>query len=187
MNISQKGIDLIKKYEGLKHQSYQDPVGIWTVGYGHTKTAAPGMIITESDAERLLRMDIDDHVAYIDGYVKVPLNQNQYDALASFIFNVGGGAFIRSTLFKKLNQGDYVGAANEFPRWNKAGGKVLRGLTRRRNEERELFLSKVEMDEYENSDENRMTPDIPKSNDSGSLKDVWKNLVNFVLGVLPRG
>ena len=97
------------------------------------------MRITEGGAEALLRHDLEWVESTINKNVKVPLNQNQYDALASFIYNVGAGAFRKSTLLRLLNQGDYTGAAGQFQRWNKAGGKVLRGLTRRRQAEAEKF------------------------------------------------
>jgi lysozyme len=99
------------------------------------------MVITEVEAERLLRSDLQWSREAVNGYVEVPLSQEQYDALVSFVFNVGGSAFRRSTLLRKLNAYDYVGAADEFPRWNKQKGKVLRGLTNRRMYERAKFLS----------------------------------------------
>lgn len=135
-------IDMIKKHEALRLRAYlPTPNDVWTIGWGHTSTARPGMVITEAKAEELLRNDLSWVRSAIAREVKVPLSQEQYDALASFIFNVGAGAFKKSTMLRKLNAYDYVGAANEFPRWNKQKGKVLRGLTRRRAEERSLFLS----------------------------------------------
>lgn len=136
-----KNIDMIKKHEGLRLEAYMPtPNDVWTIGYGHTKTAKPGMKITKEKAEELLRGDISWVEASIERNVKVPLTQNQYDALASLIYNIGAGAFARSTLLKMLNAGDYEGAADQFLRWDKQKGKVLRGLTNRRREERELFL-----------------------------------------------
>lgn len=138
--ISQTGIDLIKEFEGLELKAYPDAVGVWTIGYGHTKTAVPGMVITEGEAEYLLKQDLVIFERCVQRYITVPLTQNQFDALVSFSFNLGCGSLQESTLRKKLNAGDYNGAANEFPRWNKAGGKVLRGLVRRREAERALFM-----------------------------------------------
>jgi lysozyme len=132
-------LSLIKEFEGLRLEAYLCPAKVWTIGYGHTKTAKPGMRITEGGAEALLRHDLEWVESTINKNVKVPLTQNQYDALASFIYNVGAGAFRKSTLLRLLNQGDYTGAAGQFQRWNKAGGKVLRGLTRRRQAEAEKF------------------------------------------------
>ena len=140
MKTSDKGIEYIKLKEGVRLKSYQDIVGVWTIGYGHTKTARSGQEITLKQAHELLMQDINEHNKFIDKYVKVELSQNQYDALSSFVFNLGGGALQKSTLLKKLNAGDYEGAANELLRWDKAGGKQVRGLTIRRQEERDMFI-----------------------------------------------
>lgn len=141
--INQRGLVLVKQFEGLSLKAYRDPKGIWTIGYGHTRNVKPGDVITKQRAEVLLKQDLGTAEAAVRRLVKVNLNSNQFSALVSFTFNLGGGAFGRSTLLKKLNQGDYLGAANEFPRWNKAGTKVLPGLTRRRAAERALFLRSV--------------------------------------------
>jgi lysozyme len=130
---------LIREFEGLRLTAYLDPVNIWTIGYGHTKTAKSGMSISQAGAEALLKHDLAWVEDCINTKVKVPLSNHQYDALASLIYNIGAGAFSKSTLLRKLNASDYAGAANEFQRWNKAGGKVLAGLTRRRAAEMVLF------------------------------------------------
>lgn len=134
-----QNLEIIKKWEGLYLEAYLCPANVWTIGYGHTKTAVPGMRITESEAEDLLRQDMEWVEEAVNRLVAVPLTQNQYDALCSFTFNVGAGALGKSTLLKKLNAGDYAGAANEFPRWNRGGGRVLRGLVNRRADEQALF------------------------------------------------
>jgi GH24 family phage-related lysozyme (muramidase) len=133
------GLELIKHFEGLKLKSYQDAVNVWTIGYGHTKTAKPGQAISEPEAERLLKADLHDAESAVNRMVRVPLTDNQFDALVSFVFNLGAGSFQRSTLLRKLNAGEYQVAANEFLKWNKAGGRVLAGLTRRRRAEQALF------------------------------------------------
>ena len=138
--ISQKGINLIKEFEGFRHNAYQDSVGVWTIGYGHTLTARQGMKISRTEGEELLKKDLVRFEKAVRR-VNVPLNQNQFDALVSFAFNVGVGAFGGSTLLKRLNKGDYQGAANELMRWVHAGGRQLRGLVRRRQHEQQLFLS----------------------------------------------
>ena len=140
LSTSYKGVELIKRFEGLRLNAYQDSVGVWTIGYGHTKTAKAGQRITDDEAHGLLIQDVIDHESHIKRLVKVPLSQQEFDALSSWVFNLGGGALASSTLLRKLNAGDYVGAANEFPRWNKAGGKELAGLTTRRNAERDLWV-----------------------------------------------
>lgn len=140
MHISNNGINLIKQFEGCILTAYKCPAGVWTIGYGHTKNVKSGMKITSSKATELLIDDLKTYESYVNKYVKVKLNQNQFDALVSFTFNCGAGALKSSTLLKKLNKGDYTGAANELLRWNKASGKVLAGLTRRRKAEKALFL-----------------------------------------------
>lgn len=137
--INKAGLDLIKSFEGLRLKAYKDAVGIWTVGYGHTKTATPGMAISEPEAEAMLRNDLAEAQGAVERLVKRPLNDNEYAALVSFVFNLGSGNLSRSTLLRKLNAGDRRGAADQFLVWNKAGGKVLAGLTRRRQAERALF------------------------------------------------
>lgn len=140
-----KGIELIKEFEGCRLTAYKCPAGVWTIGYGHTGTVdgkliGNGMTITAAKATELLKKDLAEFEAAVNGCVTVPITQNMFDALVSFSFNVGAGALRRSTLLRKLNAKDYDGAAAEFPLWNKAGGKVLNGLVRRRERERQLFL-----------------------------------------------
>ena len=142
MKTSQKGVDLIKHFEGLSLKAYKDSVGILTIGYGSTGPHVfPGQVITESQAETLLVKDLSRFEKGVTDLVKVPLNQNQFDALVSFSFNLGLSNLKSSTLLRKLNSMDYAGASAEFPRWDKAAGRVLAGLTRRRLAEKELFLS----------------------------------------------
>ncbi|MDC9583257.1 lysozyme [Xenorhabdus sp. PR6a] len=144
MEISDKGLECIKLYEGLILKAYPDPAtgGIpWTIGYGHTKGVKKDDVITEQQAEAFLLDDLQPIYTTLRQWVKVPLNQGQFDSLCSFIFNCGSGHFSSSTLLKRLNQGDYSGAAAEFFRWNKAAGKFMRGLDNRRASERQMFLS----------------------------------------------
>ncbi|EMW3253478.1 lysozyme [Enterobacter hormaechei] len=146
MQTSEKGIALIKEFEGCKLTAYQDSVGVWTIGYGWTqpvdgKPIRAGMTIKQETAERLLKTGLVGYESDVSRLVKVSLNQGQFDALVSFTYNLGSRSLSTSTLLRKLNAGDYAGAADEFLRWNKAGGKVLNGLTRRREAERALFLS----------------------------------------------
>ncbi|HCJ29398.1 MAG TPA: muraminidase [Pseudomonas sp.] len=142
MKTSQRGIDLIKSFEGLSLTAYPDPgtgADPWTIGYGHTKGVKQGMKITENWAEELLRDDLAEFEAAVNGMVKVRLCQHQFDALVSLTFNIGASAFSDSTLLRLLNSGMYDDAALQFQRWNRAGGNVLAGLTRRRMAERKLF------------------------------------------------
>lgn len=146
MQTSEKGIALIKQFEGCRLTAYQDSVGVWTIGYGWTRPVdgvpvRSGMAIKQEVAERLLKTGLVSYETDVSKLAKVKMTQGQFDALVSFAYNLGARALSTSTLLKKLNAGDYRGAADEFLRWNKAGGKVLAGLTRRREAERALFLS----------------------------------------------
>lgn len=146
MQTSEKGVALIKEFEGCKLTAYQDSVGVWTIGYGWTqpvdgKPIRAGMTIKQETAERLLKTGLVSYESDVCRLVKVGLTQGQFDALVSFTYNLGGRSLSTSTLLRRLNASDYAGAADEFLRWNKAGGKVLNGLTRRREAERALFLS----------------------------------------------
>lgn len=148
--ISDKGVDLIKSYEGFFPEPYNDPVGYATIGYGHligyrNVTSADKKKwgkLTKAEATELLKGDLKEYENYVKQYVKVPLTQNMFDALVSFVYNVGPGGISGSTLGRELNKGHYNTAANELLKWDKAGGRALPGLTRRRKEERELFLTK---------------------------------------------
>lgn len=146
MQISNKGISLIKEFEGCELVAYPDSVGIWTIGYGWTqpvdgKPIRRGMTIDRATAERLLKTGVVQYELAVNQLVKVSINQNQFDALVAFAYNVGVRSLSTSTLLRKLNTGDTAGAADEFLKWNRAGSRVLAGLTRRRQAERELFLS----------------------------------------------
>lgn len=142
MKTSQKGIDLVKSFEGLSLKVYKDAVGLPTIGYGHLiKKGEVFTTISLQEAEDLLRKDLKQFEEGVSTSVKVALTQNQFDALVSFAFNLGMGNLNSSTLLKKLNAGDVQGASLEFVRWNRAGNKILAGLTRRRLAEKELFLS----------------------------------------------
>ena len=133
-------VPIIKEFEGCKLKAYLCPAGVWTIGYGHTDGVKEGDEITQQEADRLLASDVDLFTAGVQRLVTSDINRNQLGALTSFAFNVGLGNLRHSTLLRLVNKGDFVGAANQFPRWNKAGGKVLAGLTRRREAERKLFL-----------------------------------------------
>ena len=140
MRTSQRGLSLIKSFEGLRLLAYRDAIGVWTIGYGATRGVKPGMSVTKEQAERMLLNDVQRFEPEVERLVKVPLTVNQWDALVSFTYNLGAANLESSTLRKLLNVGNYAAAAEQFPRWNKAGGKVLPGLVRRREAERVLFL-----------------------------------------------
>ena len=165
--INQAGLNLIKSFEGIRDgdpsttnlDPYVDPVGIYTIGWGHAivwgngflRTSTPNSKaiakqlypngLTMDEAETLLRNDIHSTSLPVEGLVKVPINDNQFAALVSFAFNLGVNNLRNSTLLRKVNARDFAGASKEFAKWNKAGGKVLAGLTRRRAAEAQLFMT----------------------------------------------
>lgn len=142
--INKEALALIKSFEGKMLKAYKDPVGIWTIGYGHTAAAGPpapkaGMVITDKMAESLLIKDLVKYENAVKSAVKVPMNENQFGALVSLCYNIGPGNFAKSTLVRKLNAGDISGATTQFDVWVNAGGKKLAGLVRRRDAEQALF------------------------------------------------
>ena len=146
MKTSSKGKAIIKQYEGFRAKPYLCPAKIPTIGYGATyytdgrKVKLSDPAISEADADKLLDKMLVKYEDAVNRYVQVPMTQNQFDALVSFCYNLGQENLRNSTLLKKLNNKDYNGAADQFLRWNRAGGKVLAGLTKRRTDERKLFL-----------------------------------------------
>tara|TARA_X000001388_G_C2225841_1_gene121090 strand:+ start:819 stop:1244 length:426 start_codon:yes stop_codon:yes gene_type:complete len=139
MKTSLEGINLIKHFEGCELEAYKCPAGVWTIGYGHIKGVQQGDVITEQQADDMLVEELEEYENYIHNLVNCPLNQNQFDALVSWVYNLGSSNLQASTLLKVLNAGDYAGVPAQILRWNKAGGKVLEGLTRRRQAEADLF------------------------------------------------
>lgn len=139
--ISPAGIQMIKNFEGVRLNAYLDSVGVNTIGVGHTLGVKITDKITMDQADEFLRADLEDAEDAVHRLVTVPLTQGQIDALVSFVFNLGAGSLGKSTLLKKLNAGDYDGAADEFPKWSMAGGKLLPGLLKRRTSERCMFLT----------------------------------------------
>ena len=134
-----KGISIIKQYEGLKLEAYLCPAGIPTIGYGHTRGVKLGQKISAAQAEVFLDHDYEEAEDAVKRLITVPLTDNQLGALTSFVFNLGEGRLLGSTLRRKLNSGDYKGAAAEFDKWVYSGGKKLNGLIARRAAERKLF------------------------------------------------
>jgi len=155
MKMSEKGIKLIKNYEGCRLKAYKCPAGVWTIGFGHTNNVRPDDVITQAEADKLFKMDLIIHENNVSRLVKVPLTQNQFDALVSLEYNIGYGNFSSSILLKKVNAKDYKGAAEQFIRlnpkpididdkylgWCFVGKKNCQGLVKRRLKEKELFLT----------------------------------------------
>lgn len=145
MKISDAGLELIKSFEGCKLEAYPDPGtggDPWTIGVGHTgPEVVPGLTITQERADELLREDLAKFEACVGSAVGQHVTEPEFAACVSLAFNIGCAAFTKSTLARKIRDGDPEGAAQEFLRWDKAGGKQMAGLTRRRGAERDLFLS----------------------------------------------
>lgn len=135
-----KGLALTEQFEGCRINAYQDQVGVWTIGYGHTgPEVVAGLTITEAQAEAYLAADVQDAVHCVNRLVTVELSQEEFDALVDFVFNLGQGAFAGSTLLRELNTGSFAAAAAQFDKWDRAGGVVVAGLLRRRQAEGALF------------------------------------------------
>lgn len=178
MTISNNGLNHLKSYEQFRSLAYDDLQpnekitsasqikGTLTIGYGHTKNVKVGQKITEKEALYLLDVDSTEAQNGLKKYTKVPLTQNMYDALTSFIFNVGVGAYADSTLLKKLNAKDYLGASNQFGVWIKSKGKVLEGLKKRRDHEKNMFLNGISVLNYFNPS------DLTAEKKNGSFK-LW--------------
>ena len=134
-----EGVALIQKFEGCELEAYKCPADVWTIGYGHTKGVVEGMKITKEEAEQMLVDELHEYENYINEYVTTALSQNQFDALVSWVYNLGPANLKASTMLKVLNSGKYEDVPAQMKRWNKAGGKVLEGLIRRREAEACLF------------------------------------------------
>ena len=139
MKISEEGLSLIKKFEGCELKAYQDSVDVWTIGYGHPKGVEDGQEITQEEAEEMLASELDEYEGYINDLVECDLEQCQFDALVAWVYNLGPTNLRSSTMLKRLNSNDLEDVPNQIKRWNKAGGKVLNGLVRRREAEALLF------------------------------------------------
>jgi lysozyme len=140
MKPSENCAAITKEFEGCKLKTYKCPAGVWTIGYGHTGADVhEGLEINQERADELLMQDLTEAARYVNIYVKVQLNQNQFDALTDFVYNAGAGSFKSSTLLLTINNEEFDKAAQEFGKWVKGGGQVLPGLVRRRAAEAALF------------------------------------------------
>lgn len=169
MRMSDAGIALIKEFEGCRLKAYRCPAGVWTIGYGHTSAAGapevyPDSVITQDEAEDILRRDLQQYERGVEKLVKVKITQGQFDALVDFAYNAGVGALQKSTLLKKVNAEDFDAVPAEFMKWTKGGGKELAGLVRRRRAEVKLWRG---LDERPVAvEETRAAPDQPKASKS---------------------
>ena len=149
MKVNKAALDLIKEFEGFRSKAYRDAVGVWTIGYGTTAMAGvgiepkAGMSITEAEAEYYLQKGVDKFAAQIEKHIAAPINENEFGAFVSLAYNIGPGAFSKSSSLRHFNEGNKARAAQNILLWNKAGGKVLKGLVRRREAEKRLFETPV--------------------------------------------
>jgi GH24 family phage-related lysozyme (muramidase) len=178
MKLSNNGLSLIKSFEGVRLTAYKavPTEEHWTIGYGHYgPDVKKNMKITQTQADEYFKKDVARFEKAVNENVKVPLNQNQFDALVSFTYNCGEGALQRSDLLKLLNQGKYKEAANQFDLWNKSGGKVLAGLVKRRAKEKELFLKDLPKEKVVKPNVEKVSAEIvTKPNKSSTTKKVIK-------------
>ena len=170
MKMSRNGLDLLKDFEGLKLRAYLDPVGIWTVGYGQTSAAGPpavtpGLVITQGEADEILKRDMAQYEDGVRKYVKAALTQGQFDALVDFAYNAGVGALAKSTLLKRVNAGKFDEVPAEFMKWTKGGGRELPGLVRRRRAETKLRRG-IDTNTPVVVEESSAAPDRPKASKS---------------------
>jgi lysozyme len=177
MRISPSGLKLIVGFEGKlrlmpdgTYQAYKCPANVWTIYAGVTEGVYEGMIVTEAQGEQMFRREISKFEAAVNRLVKVEINQNQFDALVSFAYNCGEGALARSSILKRLNAGDYVGASRAFGAWNKGGGRVLKGLVARRAREASLFLKPAELAEDPKMPQRVDPPAAPKRSRKSRLQ-----------------
>lgn len=180
--VNDEGLDHLKRWEGLRTEAYRDSAGILTIGYGHTAAAgppavSPGMTITEAEAETIFRRDLETFERAVERNVKVPLTDNQFAALVSFVYNVGEGAFKKSTLLRKLNAGDYDGVPNELGKWVNAGGQRVQGLANRRAAEAGLWAK----GEYVAS---QNAPAAPKKVNPVTTPEAWGGLGSLIASIL---
>lgn len=139
MKTSEEGKALIKKFEGCELKAYLCPAQVWTIGYGHTAGVNEGDVCTQEDADRMLSEDLEEFEGYVREAVDVALEQNEFDALVAWTYNLGPGNLQSSTMLKRINENKFEDVPSEMRRWNKSGGKVLDGLVRRREAEALLF------------------------------------------------
>ncbi len=178
MKLSNTGLSLIKSFEGVRLTAYKavPTEEHWTIGYGHYgPDVKQNMRITQDQADEYFRKDVARFEKAVNDNVKVPLNQNQFDALVSFTYNCGAGALQRSTLLELLNQGKYKEAADQFDLWNKSSGKVLAGLVKRRAKEKELFLKDLPKEKVVKPNVEKVSAEIvTKPNKPSTTKKVIK-------------
>jgi lysozyme len=182
MKITAEGLSLIKQFEGFRSVAYRDAVGIWTIGYGHTAMAGapevmPSMTITQSEGEQILARDIEQFARGVRQVLAVTLSDRQFSALVSFAFNVGLGNFRKSSVLSAANRSDFAAVVRRLQLWNKAGGRVLPGLVRRRAAEAALFAS-------EHMEVTQAPVERTEAKPVHHSKTVWSAVATLVFAVL---
>ena len=188
--ISPHGLAKLKQWEGLKTKAYKDSGGVWTIGYGHTATAGEpkpraGMVITAAEAERILLKDLTQYEAAVENNVKVELNDNQFAALVSFVYNIPLASFKKSTLLKKLNAGNYDAVPTELMKWVKAGGKKIQGLVNRRRAEGYLWMEGAFVTSKDVVPEQKTVHPVLKPEVLGPVISAASGLTGFATGSGP--
>lgn len=186
--INAAGLALVKQWEGCELKAYRDIVGVWTIGYGSTGAhVKPGMVITEAQAEKLLKDDLDRFERAVDAYVQVPLNDNQFATLVSFAFNLGQHALKSSTLLKKLNAGNYPAVPSELMKWVHAGGKRIQGLVNRRKAEGALWRKPVAGDGTSPKPKPQPTPQPAPTPAPEPAKGIFAAIIDAILKLFGKG
>ncbi len=188
--ISPHGLEKLKQWEGLKTKAYKDAGGVWTIGYGHTATAGEpkpraGMVITAAEAERILLKDLTQYEAAVESLVKVELNDNQFAALVSFVYNIPLVSFKKSTLLKKLNAGNFNAVPTELMKWTKAGGKKIQGLVNRRRAEGYLWMEGAFVTSKDVVPEQKTVHPVLKPEVIGPVISAASGLTGFATGSGP--
>lgn len=186
MAVNKATLDLIKEFEGWEAAAYRDPIGIWTIGYGHTAMAGPpvpkaGMKISRAEGEKILRRDMQQYEKAVDDAVKLTLNANQRGALVSFCYNVGPANFRKSSVLKRVNANRLNEVPGRLMLWNKAGGRVLRGLTRRRAAEGALFMRPVNTQDSTEAIEETVGVEVEQDTGkpAGQSTTIWSTIGAF--------
>lgn len=190
--VNEATLEIIKSFEGWRDTAYKDAIGVWTIGFGHTSMAGPpevkpGMKITKAEGEAILARDLVKYENAIRNYVRVPLNDNQFGALVSWCYNVGPGNVAKSTLVKRLNAGQYDAVSTELAKWNRAGGKVLAGLTRRRKAEASLFREPVSGSKPVPAPSPTPVPQSPPAPNPEPKRSFWAIVFEIIWRVLKGG
>ncbi len=182
MKMTDEGLALIKEFEGLRTLAYRDPVGVWTIGYGHTAMAGEpvvksGLLVSEAEASEILRRDVEMFSRGVRKALTRAVSDQQFSALVSFAFNVGLGAFAGSSVLRAVNAGEFEAVPRRLSLWSKAGGRTLPGLVRRRAAEAALFVSGDAQEELR-------VPELPAAKSLVESKTIWAAVAAVVLAVL---